>query len=306
MSESHDAPFRHSSDGVRSGKVRDIYRFGDYLLLEASDRISVFDVVLPTAVPDKGRVLTYLSAFWFDRLCVSHHMVTTLLKEMQASDGRIQFGGATAWCDGRCMLVRRAEVVPIECVVRGYLTGSGWAAYKKEQAVCGIELPAGLVESAKLPEPIFTPATKAETGHDENISFERMVQIIGDQGLAETLRRLSIALYTAGAAHALERGIIIADTKFEFGLIDGSPVLIDEVLTPDSSRFWPADRYETGRSQPSYDKQFVRDYCADPARRWNKEPPGPELPIEIVEKTRAQYIEAYEKLTGQFFPWKLA
>jgi phosphoribosylaminoimidazole-succinocarboxamide synthase len=270
--------------------VRDIYAVGeDRLLLVASDRISTYDVVHPTPIPDKGKVLTALTAFWLERsesVCENHLVSLT--------DVPAEFAG-------RAMLVERLEMVPVECVVRGYLTGSGWKDYQSTGAVCGIRLPDGLAESEQLPEPIFTPATKAEVGdHDENVDFERAVQIVGDRPLLEELRRLSIELYELGAAHARERGIILADTKFEFGRRpDGTIVLGDEVLTPDSSRFWPADGYAPGRSQPSFDKQYVRDWASSSG--WDKTPPAPELPAEVVERTRALYVEAYERIAGEPF-----
>jgi len=279
---------------VRRGKVRDIYDLGDRLLLVATDRISAFDWVLPTPIPDKGRVLTRLAAFWFERLEEPNHLITIDVEQMDLPpevDRRM--------LAGRSMLCRKAQVVPIECVVRGYLVGSGWKEYQQQGTVCGIRLPEGLTESARLPEPIFTPATKAATGHDENISFERMVELVGRE-LAEELRRRSIAIFQRGADYASQRGIIIADTKFEFGrLEDGTLVLIDEVLTPDSSRFWPADQYQPGRSQPSFDKQFVRDWLS--STDWDKNSPPPELPEDVVARTRAKYVEAYERLTGQSF-----
>lgn len=296
------APFQQAAMGFRQGKVRDIYNFGNFLLLVATDRISVFDVVLPTEIPDKGRVLNLLSAFWFRQLGHPHHYVTTDLQPMDSYHAGIQFGDAADAYEGRCMLVWKYEVVPFECVVRGYLVGSGWKDYKKTGAVCGIPLPPDLVEAAKLPEPIFTPATKAETGHDENVSFEEMVARLGDASLAETLRQTSIALYAQGAAYAAARGIILADTKFEFGATpNGSCFLIDEVLTPDSSRFWPADSYQPGRNPPSFDKQSVRDFAAKDG--WDKQPPGPVLSPEVVIKTREKYLEAYTRLTGERFPW---
>jgi phosphoribosylaminoimidazole-succinocarboxamide synthase len=272
---------------VFQGKVRDIYAAGDdRLLLVASDRISTYDVVHPTPIPDKGKVLTGLTAFWLDQtadICPNHLVSLTDVPDEHR---------------GRAMLVERLEMVPVECVVRGYITGSGWKEYQATRAVCGIELPEGLEESERLPEPIFTPATKAEIGeHDENIDFERMTEMVGNPDLAEALRRLSIDLYRRGAAHALERGIILADTKFEFGRRpDGTLVLGDEVMTPDSSRFWPADGYEPGRSQPSFDKQYVRDWAA--ASGWDKSPPAPPIPDEVVKGTRARYLDAYERIAG--------
>jgi phosphoribosylaminoimidazole-succinocarboxamide synthase len=275
---------------VSSGKVRDIYAVGeDRLLLVASDRISTYDVVHPTPIPDKGKLLTGLTAFWLGRtgeVCPNHLISFTEVPE--------EFRG-------RAMLVERLEMVPVECVVRGYITGSGWKDYQSTGAVCGHELPAGLRESEQLPEPIFTPATKAEVGdHDENVDFERAAEIVGDRELLEELRRLSIAIYELGASHARERGIILADTKFEFGRRpDGTIVLGDEVMTPDSSRFWPADGYEPGRGQPSFDKQYVRDWAAGSG--WDKTPPAPALPGEVIERTRSLYVDAYERITGELF-----
>jgi phosphoribosylaminoimidazole-succinocarboxamide synthase len=273
-----------------SGKVRDIYAAGeDRLLLVASDRISTYDVVHPTPIPDKGKVLTGLTAFWLERtgeVCPNH---------------LISFTEVPQEFRGRAMLVERLEMVPVECVVRGYITGSGWKDYQSTGAVCGIELPDGLRESEQLPEPIFTPATKAEVGdHDENVDFDRAAEIVGDRELLEELRRLSIEIYELGAAHARERGIILADTKFEFGRRpDGTIVLGDEVMTPDSSRFWPADGYEPGRGQPSFDKQYVRDWAAGSG--WDKTPPAPALPDDVIERTRALYVDAYERITGEPF-----
>ena len=276
------------------GKVRDIYEAGDDLLLVASDRISAFDVVLPTPIPDKGRVLTGLSLFWFERTTdlVSNHVITA---------ERLKFPAPFAvdrTLAGRATLVRRAEVVPVECVARGYLSGSGWKQYQQEQAVCGIPLPAGLTESDRLPEPIFTPTTKAATGHDLPLTPEETRDLIGI-GLAERLKELTLTLYERAASVALERGIILADTKFEFGFCDGELILIDEVCTPDSSRFWPADRYAPGGPQPSFDKQFVRDWLD--ASGWDHEPPPPELPADVVDQTAARYREAYERLTCEPF-----
>jgi phosphoribosylaminoimidazole-succinocarboxamide synthase len=269
---------------VASGKVRELYALDDdRLLLVASDRISTFDVVLPTEIPDKGRVLTGLSGFWFTLLhaIVPNHMLT--LRE-----------------DGRSMECRRLEMLPIECVVRGYLAGSGWKDYQATGLTSGHRLPEGLRESDKLPEPIFTPATKAQTGHDENISRDEAAELVGADRLAE-VERIAIALYAAAADHARTRGIIIADTKFELGLdADGALVLGDEALTPDSSRFWPADSYEPGRTQDSFDKQFVRDFCEQTG--WDKTAPGPELPDDVVMHTRSKYIEAFERLTTIPFP----
>jgi phosphoribosylaminoimidazole-succinocarboxamide synthase len=275
---------------IAQGKVRDIYEAGEErLLLVASDRISTYDVVHPTPIPDKGKVLTGLTAFWLDRtadLCPNHLVSLTEVPEEHR---------------GRAMLVERLEMVPVECVVRGYITGSGWKDYQATGAVCGIGLPEGLRESERLPEPIFTPATKAEIGdHDENVDFDRAAEIVGDRPLLEELRRLSIAIYERAADHARERGIILADTKFEFGRRpDGAIVLGDEVLTPDSSRFWPADGYEPGRGQPSFDKQYVRDWAS--ASGWDKAPPAPPLPDDVVDGTRKRYLEAYERITGEPF-----
>lgn len=283
---------------LRSGKVRDVYAAEEgRLLLVASDRVSTFDVVHPTPIPDKGRVLTGVSAFWFDHLgdVVSNHLVSTDVAD---------FGeAAQAHRDelaGRTMLVDELEIVPFECVVRGYLVGSGWKEYTADGRVCGIELPDGLVEADRLPEPIFTPATKAERGeHDENVSFEVMAERTGS-ALAERLRDVALELYRRGTALAAERGIILADTKFEFGLdAQGEVVLADEVMTPDSSRYWPADQWEPGASPPSFDKQFVRDYATSTG--WDKTPPAPELPDDVVAATRAKYIEAYERITGSSF-----
>ena len=276
------------------GKVRDIYEAGDDLLMVASDRISAFDVVLPTDIPDKGRVLTALTLFWLDQTAdlVPNHLLTADVREFPEP-----FTGDPELA-GRAMLVQRADMVPIECVARGYLSGSGWKEYRSSQSVCGVALPEGLLESDRLPEPIFTPATKAETGHDENISIERAAELIGE-GLAQRLKELTIAVYDRGAAVARKRGIILADTKFEFGFAGGELILCDEVMTPDSSRFWPADRYEPGGAQPSFDKQYVRDWLD--AVGWDHEPPPPDLPDDVVEQTAARYREAYERLTGE--PW---
>jgi phosphoribosylaminoimidazole-succinocarboxamide synthase len=282
---------------VRRGKVRDIYDLGDSLLLVSTDRISAFDWVLPTGIPDKGRVLTQLSRFWFSRLDVPNHLLSC---EVEAFD--LPEGIDRRPLVGRSMLVRKTEVVPIECVVRGYLSGSALKEYRQTSAVCGIVLPPGLRESDPLPEPIFTPATKADVGeHDQNITFNETCQRVGRE-LAEELRRRSLEIYKRGAAYTQGRGIIIADTKFEFGQIDGQLILVDEALTPDSSRFWPADGYKPGQSQPSFDKQFVRDWLT--ASGWDKNSPPPALPPEVVEKTRAKYIEAFEKISGETFAWK--
>jgi len=280
---------------VRRGKVRDIYDLGDRLLMISSDRISAFDWVLPTPIPDKGRVLTQISAFWFDLLQTPNHVLSLEVESLGLSEAD------AASLAGRSMIVRKCDVVPIECVVRGYLEGSGWKEYQQTQAVCGIALPAGLQQGSPLAEPIFTPATKEESGHDINISYEQMVEIVGLDTAAE-LRRRSIDIYCQGADYARTKGILIADTKFEWGRVDGQLILIDEVLTPDSSRFWPADQYEPGRSQPSFDKQFVRDYLTSTG--WDKNSAPPSLPEEIVNKTREMYIAAYERLTGKMFQWK--
>jgi phosphoribosylaminoimidazole-succinocarboxamide synthase len=271
------------------GKVRDVYRVGDRLLIVATDRISAFDYILPTGIPDKGRVLTQLSIFWFDFLrdVVPTHFLTARMDEFSEFQDQLE---------GRSMLVKRAEMVEVECVARGYLAGSGWKDYQRTGAVCGIPLPAGLRESSQLPEPIFTPATKAQSGHDENITFEDMAKITGAD-LAARLRGLTLGIYTRAAEYARSKGILIADTKFEFGTVNGELVLGDEVLTPDSSRFWPANIYEPGRAQNSYDKQFVRDYLE--SIHWTKTPPAPPLPAEIAGKTSGKYREAYRVLTGR-------
>jgi phosphoribosylaminoimidazole-succinocarboxamide synthase len=283
----------------RSGKVRDIYDLGDRLLIVATDRISAYDVVMPNGIPDKGRVLTQISAFWFDMLeeVVPNHLISVAMKDLP-EEIREQ-----SELDGRFMLCRKADVVPLECVVRGYLAGSGWREYKEQGTVCGIELPEKLKQCSELPEPIFTPATKAEQGeHDENISYEKACELHGEE-LVSQLRDLSIQLYSKGRDYARQRGIILADTKFEFGRdSDGNLIVIDELLTPDSSRFWPADSYKPGKDQPSYDKQFVRNYLDK--IKFDRTPPAPPLPAEIVQQTRAKYIEAYTQLTGQEFPWE--
>ncbi len=281
---------------LHRGKVRDIYEVDDMLLIVATDRISAFDVVLPDPVPDKGRVLTQISLFWFEKLkdIVPNHIISGDVKEFPD-----KLKPYSEQLEGRSMLCKKAKPLPIECIVRGYITGSGWKDYQKSGMVCGIKLPEDLRESDRLPEPIFTPSTKADVGeHDENISFQDASGSIGKE-IAEQARDISLELYKTAAEYALKRGVIIADTKFEMGLIDGKLILIDEVLTPDSSRFWPADSYEPGKSQPSFDKQFVRDYLE--TLDWDKKAPGPELPREIIEKTRARYIEAYERLTGKDF-----
>ena len=303
------APLLETSlDGLtlhRRGKVRDVYEAGDNLLIVATDRISAFDYVLGSGIPDKGKVLTQLSGFWFERLgdLVPHHMISLNADEFppeaRAHRGVLQ---------GRTMLVRRTQPVPVECVARGYLSGSGWKEYQQSGAVCGITLPSGLRESDRLPEPIFTPATKAESGHDVNISEEEAGALVGHELIAR-LKALTLEIYRRGAVHAEAKGIIVADTKFEFGLARrsagaGTPaphgdeiVLIDEVLTPDSSRFWPRDQYEPGHGQPSFDKQFVRDYLEE--IRWNKQPPVPTLSDEVIRRTREKYIQAYQLLSGR-------
>ena len=275
---------------IASGKVREIYAGRDRtLLIVASDRISTYDVVHPTPIPDKGAVLTGLSTFWFERTAdiVANHMLSVT-------------DGVPDEARDRGMLVRRLEMLPIECVVRGYLSGSGWKDYQRTGEVCGIAVPEGLRESDRLPEPIFTPATKAVEGHDENIDFERAAEQVGDRALTERVRDVSLAVYQHAADHARERGIILADTKFEFGLdSEGRLTLGDEVCTPDSSRFWPADQYEPGRTQPSFDKQFVRDWASSTG--WDRNPPAPAIPDEVVARTREKYIEAYERITGESF-----
>ena len=283
---------------VRSGKVREVYDLGESFLLVASDRISAFDVIMPNGIPRKGEVLTQISHFWFEKFSdlVPNHL---LAKANDPLPANLQPYAVEAVCKDlarRSMIVKKAKPLAIECIVRGYLSGSGLKEYKKSQTVCGIQLPAGLVDSSELPEPIFTPSTKAEAGHDENISFEEACKIVGTD-LATQARDLSLKIYKAGRDYAKQRGIIIADTKFEFGLFEGKLILIDEVLTPDSSRFWPADKYAPGRGQPSFDKQFVRDYLE--TLTWDKTPPGPTLPAEVVTKTSATYLEAYERLTGR-------
>jgi phosphoribosylaminoimidazole-succinocarboxamide synthase len=276
-----------------SGKVRDVYQLdGDHLLFVATDRISAFDYVLATGIPQKGRVLTQISLFWFEFLrdVVANHVVTADVEKYPAT--------AQKYADqlqGRSMMVMRAEMIPVECVVRGYISGSAWKEYKASGRVCGIELPAGLKESGKLPQPIFTPATKATTGHDENIPFDEMTRIVGVE-LSTQLRDLSLKVYSKAADYALQKGIIIADTKFEFGMTSKGITLADEVLTPDSSRFWPADKYQPGRAQDSYDKQYVRDYLEQ--IRWNKQPPAPPLPVEVARQTSEKYLEAFHQLTG--------
>ncbi len=279
---------------IYSGKVRDIYEAGDNrLLMVTSDRLSAFDVVMAEPIPDKGRVLTAMSAFWFEKFqgVVGSHLLSTSLDDCPVPAQRDDW-------QGRVMLCRKAEMLPIECIVRGYLTGSAWKEYKTDGTMHGQQLPAGLLESAKLPEPVFTPSTKAAEGHDENISFEASVELIGAD-LAERARSVSLELYTKGAEWAAARGILIADTKFELGLIDGELVLCDEVLTPDSSRFWAAESWKPGSTPPSFDKQPVRDYLD--GLDWNKQPPAPPLPAEVVDTTSARYIDAYERITGRSF-----
>jgi phosphoribosylaminoimidazole-succinocarboxamide synthase len=278
----------------RRGKVRDVYDLGDRLVIVATDRISAFDWVLPSGIPDKGRILSQLTLFWLDFLKVPNHLLSTDVAAMGPA-----FAAQAKTMQGRSMLVRKAAVVPFECVVRGYLAGSGWKEYRKQQTVCGIPLPAGLQECQQLPKPIFTPSTKAETGHDENISFETMSASTGAK-LANDLSGRSIDIYRRAASFAESRGILLADTKFEWGQVpDGSLILIDEVLTPDSSRFWPKDSYAPGNNPPSFDKQFVRDWLEESG--WDKNSPPPQLPAEVVEKTRAKYVEAFEELTGKKF-----
>jgi phosphoribosylaminoimidazole-succinocarboxamide synthase len=274
---------------ISSGKVRDIYELDDRLLMVASDRISTYDVVHPTPIPGKGAVLTGISDFWFQRTgqIVPNHLIS--VTEDVPDDVR-----------GRAMVVQKLQMLPVECVVRGYITGSGWSDYQKTGKVSGIELPEGLQESEQLPEPIFTPSTKAESGHDEAIDFDQAVEAVGDPELMERVREISIELYRFGAEHARANGVILADTKFEFGLdADGNLVIGDEVLTPDSSRYWPADSYEVGRGQPSFDKQYVRDWATESG--WDKSPPAPAIPDDVVEGTRARYVEAYEKVSGEPF-----
>jgi phosphoribosylaminoimidazole-succinocarboxamide synthase len=284
----------------RQGKVRDLYEFGDHLLIVATDRISAFDYILASGIPDKGKVLTQISAFWFDRTrpIVPNHLVST-----DPSAYPPPAAAAASWLRGRSMLVQRTDPLPLECVARGYLSGSAWKDYSATGEICGIRLPPGLRESEELPEPIFTPATKAQSGHDMNIGQGQAAELVG-QGVLDRARELTLSLYKEGAAHAASRGIIVADTKFEFGLLpdDGRPpearlLLIDEVLTPDSSRFWPRDGYQPGGPQPSFDKQFVRDYLE--RIHWNKQPPVPSLPDDVVIKTRDKYVEAFHRLTGR-------
>ena len=277
---------------LRSGKVREVFDLGETLLFVATDRLSAFDVILPDPIPHKGAVLNQLSAFWFKRFSkVKNHFVTANFdefpKELQAFRPQLA---------GRSMIVRKTKPLPVECVVRGYLAGSGWKEYQESQSVCGIKLPSGLKLASQLPEPIFTPATKSDTGHDLNIDMNECRQILGNE-MAERVCDLSLQIYAAGRDHAAQRGIIVADTKFEFGTVDGQLLLIDECLTPDSSRFWPKDQYIIGQSPPSFDKQFVRDYLE--TLDWNKTPPAPSLPQDVITKTSAKYVEAFERLTGE-------
>ena len=276
---------------LRSGKVREVFDLGDTLLFVVSDRISAFDVILPDPIPYKGAVLNQISAFWFRRFSdIRNHVVTSdfdeFPKELQ------KFGDQLA---GRSMIVKKTQPLPVECVVRGYLAGSGWKEYQQSQSVCGIKLPANLKQASQLPEPTFTPATKAETGHDENIDMKRCVEILGEE-IADRVKTLSLEIYSRGREHAAQHGIIVADTKFEFGTVNGELLLIDECLTPDSSRFWPVNEYVVGQSPPSFDKQFVRDYLE--TLDWDKTPPAPQLPENVIEKTSAKYGEAFRRLTG--------
>ena len=282
---------------VRRGKVRDVYDLGDNLLIIATDRISAFDVVMPNGIPDKGRVLTALSLFWFEKFAnrFENHLVAWNVSRYPA-----KLQPFTQQLEGRSMLVKKAQVVPIECVARGYLAGSGWKEYQKSGSVCGVALPKGLQLSSKLPEPIFTPATKEQSGHDVNVTFDEAARRVGRETATE-LREKTLTLYTMAAEYAGERGVIIADTKFEFGKLPGGKlILIDEVLTPDSSRFWPADEYALGKEQPSFDKQFVRNHLE--SQPWNKTPPAPPLPQKVVDGTRRRYLEAFERLTGRAMP----
>ena len=275
---------------LRSGKVREVFDLGDTLLFVVSDRISAFDVILPDPIPHKGAVLNQISAFWFRRFAdIQNHVVTADFKEFPKELQK--FGNQLA---GRSMIVKKTKPLPVECVVRGYLAGSGWKEYQQSQSVCGINLPANLKQASQLPEPIFTPATKAETGHDENIDMKRCVEILGEK-IADRVKTLSLEIYSRGRDHAAQRGIIVADTKFEFGTVNRELLLIDECLTPDSSRFWPVDEYVVGQSPPSFDKQFVRDYLE--TLDWDKTPPAPRLPKDVIEKTSAKYLEAFRRLT---------
>jgi phosphoribosylaminoimidazole-succinocarboxamide synthase len=277
---------------LRSGKVREVFDLGETLLFVATDRISAFDVILPDPIPKKGAVLNQLSAFWFNKFGkIDNHFITTDFNVFPK-----QLRPFREQLEGRSMIVKKSKPLPVECVVRGYLAGSGWKEYQESQSVCGIKLPAGLKQASKLPEPIFTPATKAETGHDENIDMKRCTEILGKE-MAEQVKELSLEIYSVGRDHAENKGIILADTKFEFGSMGGKLILIDEVLTPDSSRYWPADHYAEGQSPPSFDKQFVRDYLE--TLDWNKTAPGPKLPGDVIARTAAKYVEAFERLTGE-------
>lgn len=280
-------------DKIKSGKVREVYDLGDACLFIASDRISAFDCILPTGIPDKGRVLNMMSDWWFDRLgdIVPNHRISTRIEDFPAA-----LHEHRELLEGRAMLVRKAKILPVECIVRGYLVGSGWKDYKATGSVCGIPLRSGYRMADRLDEPLFTPSTKAEVGHDENISFDRMSELLGGD-LAAQVSDAALALYREAAAYALARGIIIADTKFEFGMIDGRLHLVDEALTPDSSRFWPADEYAPGSNPPSFDKQFVRDYLE--SLDWDKTPPAPPLPDEVIARTRVKYLEAFERIVGR-------
>lgn len=277
----------------KTGKVRDIYKFDSKLLITATDRISAFDFILPSMIPDKGKVLTQISLFWFEffKDTIKNHLISAETGEFPE-----ELSGFLSEFEQRSMLVKEAEVIPFECVARGYIEGSGWKDYGNTGSICGIRLPEGLRRGDKLPEPIFTPATKAEEGHDENVSFETMAESVGEE-IAQKLKEYTLTLYTRAAEYAIGKGIIIADTKFEFGLFNDEIILIDEVLTPDSSRFWPVDEYKPGQAQKSFDKQFVRDYLE--SIEWDKKPPVPHLPDEIIQKTRAKYLEAYRLLTGR-------
>lgn len=277
---------------LRSGKVREVFDLGETLLFVVTDRISAFDVILPDPIPHKGAVLNQISAFWFKRFDqIANHLVTAEFDKFPE-----ELRGFREQLAGRSMIVKKTKPLPVECVVRGYLAGSGWKEYQQSQSVCGIKLPSGLKLASQLPEPIFTPSTKAETGHDENIDMATCVQILGEE-IAERVKALSLDIYSRGRDHAAQHGIIVADTKFEFGTVDGELLLIDECLTPDSSRFWPKDQYVIGQSPPSFDKQFVRDYLE--TLDWDKSPPAPRLPKEIIEKTSAKYLEAFRQLTGR-------
>jgi len=277
---------------LRSGKVREVFDLGQTLLFVVTDRLSAFDVILPNPIPQKGAVLNQLSAFWFKRFdTIDNHFITANFDQFPK-----ELQGFREQLAGRSMIVKKTQPLTVECVVRGYLAGSGWKEYQKSQSVCGIKLPSGLKLASQLPEPIFTPSTKADEGHDENIDMKECARILGEE-MANRVKDLSLQIYSAGRDHAAQRGIIVADTKFEFGTADGNLLLIDECLTPDSSRFWPKDQYVVGQSPPSFDKQFVRDYLE--TLDWDKTPPAPKLPSEIIEKTSAKYVEAFEKVTGE-------